>query len=230
MRKGTQYLTNRDREILLFVHRFKVATDDLLAQRFFDLDRRNTNVLRVTRKLVNRNLLKRMVLGGRDTYLVLTRRGCKNIGVLDRTPKPMTEQSLPAALAIAHYCVRNDDVERLTSAKFAETYPELHRPGLNSSNYYLTKREGRFVLGLFLVDRGGTTHRIKRKIRKFVAQREDLPHFMSLISGDRVEITVLTGLEGQQRIVERHLGGETHLGIRVRVAMVPELGEMLTMK
>jgi len=91
VRKGTQYLMNRDRDILEFVHRYKVATDDLLAQKFFGLERRNRNVLRVSRKLVERNLLKRMALGGRDTYLVLTRRGCKSIGVLDRSPRPMTE-------------------------------------------------------------------------------------------------------------------------------------------
>ena len=136
MRKGIQYLTDRDRAILRFVNRYKVTTDDMLAQKFFGLESRNANVLRVTRKLVERNLLRRMALGGRDTYLVLTRRGCKAIGVLDRTPQPMTEQSLPSALAIAYYCVRHG-VERWTTAEFIEVYPELHRPGLNSSRYYV---------------------------------------------------------------------------------------------
>ena len=117
-------------DILEFVHRYKVTTDDMLAQRFFDLERRNANVVRVTRKLAGRNLLRRMGFGSRDTYLVITRRGCRAIGVLDRTPRPMTEQSLPSALAIAYYCVRHR-VNRWTSAEFIEVYPEfpghLHR-------------------------------------------------------------------------------------------------------
>ena len=83
---------------------------------------------------------------------------------------------------------------------------------------------------MFLIDRGGTAHRIKSKVMKFVKQREDLKCFMSLIKGGRVQITVLTGLEGQQRIVERYLGGDSLWGIRVRTALVPELGELLTMK
>ena len=231
MRKGGQYLMDRDRAILRFVNRYKVATDDMLAQKFFGLESRNTNVLRVSRKLVQRNLLRRVALGGRDTYVVLTRRGCKAIGILDRTPRPMTEQSLPSALAMAYYCVRHG-VNRLTTAEFIEFYPELHRPGLNSSRYYVFEddKDGRRVLGMFLIDRGGTAHRIKSKVRKFVEQRKDLKCFMSLIQCRRVQITVLTGLEGQERIVRRYLGGDWYFGVRVRTALVPELGELLTMK
>ena len=230
-RKGSQYLMDRDRDILYFVYRYKVAIDDMLAQKVFDLERRNTNVLRVTRKLAGRNLLRRMGFGSRDTYLVITRRGCRAIGVLDRTPRPMTEQSLPSALAIAYYCVRHRE-NQLTSAEFIEVYPELHRPGLNSSQYYVfdDDDDGRRMLGMFLIDRGGTAHRIKSKVRKFVKQREGLKCFISLIKSQRVQITVLTGLEGQQRIVRRYLGGDSHWGVRVRTALVPELGELLTLK
>ena len=83
---------------------------------------------------------------------------------------------------------------------------------------------------MFLIDRGGTAHRIKNKVRKFVKQREDLRSFMGLVKGGRVQITVLTGLEGQQRIVERYLGGDSLWGVRVRTALIPELGELLTVK
>ena len=53
---------------------------------------------------------------------------------------------------------------------------------------------------------------------------------MSPIKGRRVEITVLTGLEGQHRIVKRYLGGDSYFGVLVRTALVPELGDLLTMK
>jgi hypothetical protein len=113
---------DRDWGILDFVHRYKVATDDLLAQKFFGLEKRNTNVLRVTRKLVERNYLKRFAFGGHETYLMPTRKGCRAIDQPDRTPKPLTEQALPAALAMAYYCVRHG-VQRFRASEWKRLYP-----------------------------------------------------------------------------------------------------------
>jgi hypothetical protein len=242
MRKGTQHLTDRDRNILEFVHRYKVANDDLLARKFFGLERRNTNLLRVTRKLIERNFLKRFTFGGRETYLMPTRKGCHAIGQLDRTPKPMTEQSLPAALAMAYYCVRHG-VQRFRASEWKRNYPHMHRQGLDASRFYARVEDHVFEdhdpndeddywfkLGVFMVDSGGAAHRIKSKISKFLKERENLELFMDLVDDGLVQITILTGLDGQQRIVNRHLGGDTFCGARVKTALIPELGELLTMK
>lgn len=87
-----------------------------------------------------------------------------------------------------------------------------------------------FRLSVFMVDRGGVAHRIKGKVIKFIKKREDLELFMDLVDDDLVRITILTGLEGQQRIVNRYLGGDTFRGVKVETALIPELGELLTVK
>jgi hypothetical protein len=71
---------------------------------------------------------------------------------------------------------------------------------------------------------------LRARSGSLLKQRENLKDFMSLIKGRRVEITVLTGLEGQHRIVKRYLGGDSYFGVLVRTALVPELGDLLTMK
>ena len=64
-----------------------------------------TNVGRVVRKLLRRKLLRKVECKRGMYYVVLTRGGCRAIGSPDRTPRPLTEQSLPSVLAIATYCV-----------------------------------------------------------------------------------------------------------------------------
>lgn len=246
MRKGTHYLMDRDYEIIDFVHRYKVATDDMLAEKFFGLERRNANVLRVTRKLVERNYLKRVKLCGSESYLVPTRKACRVLEENERTPKPLTEQSLPASLAIAYYCLRNG-VQRFRGSEYARFFPLMHKPGLDGSRYYGRVQDYAFEeydqdatdyidhyfdirLGVFMVDHGGTAHRIKSKVHKFFKKREDLEVFMDLVYEDQVEITVLTGLEGQQRIVERNIRDFDCHGVKIQSALIPELGDLLTMK
>mgnify|MGYP001545644048 CR=1 FL=1 len=232
----------RDYEITDFVHRYKAATDDMLAEKFFGLERRNANVLRVARKLVQRKYLKRIKLRGHESYLVATRKACSLLGENERTPKPLTEQSLPASLAIAYYCIRNG-VQRFRGNEWARLFPLMHKPGLDASRYYGWPEdqvfdefdqdsEGYYSIrfGVFMVDHGGTANRIKGKLYKFFDKREDLHLFMDLVDEEMVEITILTGLPGQSNIVKRHLGEFSYRGARIQVVEIPELGHLLTMK
>jgi hypothetical protein len=81
---------------------------------------------------------------------------------------------------------------------------------------------------MFLVDRGGTARRIKGKIRRLITQRTSLPAFVSLIEAGRFRITVLTGLQAQQENIRRQLPRMRYRNVEVEVALVGELGEMLT--
>src|SRR5207248_1038274 len=130
----------------------------------------------------------------------LTRRGCRAIGISDRTPRPLTEQSLPAVLAIGWYCLRTG-VTRLTDQEFRHRYPALWKPGHRSSAYFLVETPQGLKLGLFLVDRGASARRIKGKLRRLITQRSSLPAFAALIGAKRFRITLLTGIAAQQQHV-----------------------------
>ena len=229
MGKIEQTLTNRDRRMLDFVDRYRLATNDLFRRVFFAGPNRGTTVARVVRKLVRRGLLRMVEYATGQSYVVLTRRGCRAIGAPDRAPRPLTEQSLPVALAIAAHCVRAGLV-RFKDREFRERYPELWRPGLRSSSYFLFDTPQGLQLGMFLVDRGGTARRIKGKIRRLITQRDPLPAFGSLIEASRFRVTVLTGLPAQKQNIRRHLGRLRFRKVEVEVALVPELGELLTMR
>ena len=128
-------------------------------------------------------------------------------------------------MAIAWYCVRNE-VVRITDREFRDLYPELWRPGLRASNYYLFHDpSGTRKLGLFLVDRGGRPVRLPGKIRRIIRQRDKLPTFGALITSGRFCVTVLVGSTAQQLNLKQELRRRHGLGpVEVKIAVVPELG------
>ena len=229
MGRTKPFLTKRDRRLLDFVDRYRLATHELFGRMFFPGPNQEATVARVVRKLVRRGFLRKVEYAACQSYVVLTRRGCRAISIADRTPRPLTEQSLPVVLAIAAYCVRAG-VVRFTDREFRERYPELWRPGLRSSSYFLLDTPQGLKLGMFLVDRGGTARRIKGKIRRLITQRASLPAFSSLIEAHRFRVTVLTGLAAQQQNIRRQLGRQSFRNVEIDVVLVPELGELLTMR
>lgn len=229
MKKIKLFLTKRDRRLLDFVDRYRLATEELFGRVFFPGPNPEATVARVVRKLVRRGFLRKVEYAAGQAYFVLTRRGCRAIGAADRTPRPLTEQSLPVVLAIAACCVRTSLV-RFTDREFRQRYPELWRPGLRSSSYFLIETPQGLKLGMFLVDRGGTARRIKGKIRRLITQRTSLPAFVSLIEARRFRVTVLTGLPAQQQNIRRQLRRQSFRNVEIEVVLVPELGELLTMR
>lgn len=229
MAKRHFYLTRRDRQLLRFVARYRAATEAMLRRALFTPASRRTNVHRVVRRLVRQGLLQQVKLGPGRGYVVLTPRGCRAIDVSDRAPRPLTEQSLPVALAIAWFCIRTG-VARFTDQEFRQRYPELWKAGLRSSAYYLTETPQGLKLGIFLVDRGGTPRRLKGKIRRLITQRAALPAFAALIEAKRFHVTVLTGLPAQQQHLRRHLKRRFFRRVEIDVALIPELGELLTLR
>ncbi len=106
--------------------------------------------------------------------------------------RPLTEQSLPVALAVAEYCVASG-YHRVTSQEFQAIYPELWWPGSRASNYVLVRTDKGLVLRMLLVDRGGAARRIRSRVRRVIAQRSRLREFSVLMKAGRFEIVVLTG-------------------------------------
>ena len=121
MKEHERHLTKRDREILDFVNRYRIGTEELLAEQVFSKQESLKNVSRVLRRLEHRQLLARESWDKGLSYFTLTPRGCRTLGLSPRTPRPLTEQSLPVVLAVAFYCVRHRE-ERLTSQEFTEQH------------------------------------------------------------------------------------------------------------
>ena len=229
MAKRQAYLTRRDRQLLQFVARYRAATETILRRALFGDASKRANVHRVVRRLVRQGLLQQVSLAPGQKYLVLTRRGCRVLKVSERAPRPLTEQSLPAVLAIASFCVRTG-VTRFTDREFRLRYPELWKSGLRSSAYYLTHTPQGLKLGMFLVDRGGTPRRLKGKIRRLITQRASLPRFAAIIAAKRFHVTVLTGLPAQQQHLRRHLKRRFFRRVEIEVALISDLGELLTLR
>jgi hypothetical protein len=229
MKKHERHLTQRDREILDFVVRYRIGTCDLLRQHCFSPGTTSENVQRVLLRLERRGLLRRVSDGNQYSYWIATRQTFRLLGHPTRTPRPLTEQTLPIVLAVATYCVTSG-IRRLTSDEFQELYPELWRPGMRSSNYVLVHMDDKLRLEMLLVDRGGAAHRINSRVRRILAQRLRLPAFCSLIKAGRFRITVLTGTPEQQNKIRRRLD-RTRLGpVDVSTFVIPELAELLLLR
>lgn len=223
------YLTRRDRRLLDFLARYRAVTEEMLRRVFFRGSSRKANTHRVVRRLVRQGVVHQAALRPGCRYLTLTRRGRRLLGLPARTPRPLTEQSLPAVLAIGWFCIRTG-ATRLTDKELRQRYPELWKPGLRSSAYFLAQTPQGLKLGLFLLDRGATPRRVKGKIRRLITQRASLPAFAALIDAKRFQITVLTGLASQRQSLLRHLKRRCFKRVEIEVALIPELGELLTLR
>ena len=228
-KKYERNLSNRDLEILDFVARYRVGTDSMLKKSCFAEDTRIENVRRVLFRLEKRGLMRRVECGTTFDYFVMTRRGLGVLGLPKRTPRPLTEQSLPVQIAVASYCV-GQKVRRLTNSEFRDVFPELHRVGLQSSNYVLVDSDDGLKLTMLIVDRGGAARRIQSRVRRILAQRKGLPEFVDLIRGGRFRIVVLTGLPQQKAKIDRQIERSSFGDVEVVSAIVPSLAEILTMR
>ena len=229
MPRKIHHLTARDRQILEFIARYRLATDDILWKQFFADVQDHGPVRKVASRLVERNYLREFTLRDRVSYYVLAPRGCRALEIPAKEARPFTEQSLPAALAIAYFCVAKG-VIRYTAAEFRERFPKYCRPGLQASAYFLENLGSQLCLNLFLIDRGVAPKGLLRKIAEAISKRYQLREFARLIQNRRFRIVVLTGLVAKQRDLEKAIS-EKHRGpAKVLVEVVPELGTLLTQR
>lgn len=228
-RNRRNYLTTRDGRVLAFVHRYRAVTDTMLRKAVFAADATDENVARVVRRLIRTGLLNRYTYHQGQSYLSLTRRGCRELSVPAQVTRPFTEQSLPPILAIAAYCVQQE-CERFTDREFRDRYPDLWRSGLRSSSYYLTSSPAGTVLAMFIVDRGATPRRIKGKLHRLLKQRLRLPAFAALIKCHRFRFTILVGTILQKSRLEQELKRRVWHHVEIEVAVVEEIANWLMLE
>lgn len=226
MKQHQRHLSDRDRRILEFVVHYRIGTDRLLQRQCFSPPTSLENVNRVLLRLERRRLLRRATEKNGFCWYGATRRTLAILGQTPRTPRPLTEQTLPIVLSVATYCVAKG-VHRLTSRQFQDRYPELWRPGMRSSNYVVVDVDGRLRLEMLIVDRGGAAHRIHSRVRRVIAQRKGLPKFASLMKSGRFRITVLTGTPEQQHRIQRRLSRRSYAPVELTTFAIPELADLL---
>jgi hypothetical protein len=226
MKPYERHLTERDHQLLEFVGRYRIGTIALLGKACFEPNATAENVARVLQRLEQRMLIHRVVTVGGFSYCTPTRRTLELLGGEPRTPRPLTEQTLPVVLAVATYCVATG-ICRLTSHEFSEFYPELWRPGMRSSSYALVDIENKLRLEMLIVDRGGAAHRINSRVRRVIAQRKGLPKFHALMKAGRFRITVLTGTREQSEKIHRRVSRQPFGPIEVKTFVIPELADLL---
>lgn len=229
MGKREHNLSNRDIRILEFIARYRIGTSRLVRDSCFGGSTRLKNVDRVLLRLERRGLLKRSPLDVGMAYHTITRRGLSMLTDNPRTPRPLSEQTLPIALAIASYCVAHG-IERLTRREFEADYPELSGRGVRSSSYTLNDSNGVDKLEMLVVDRGGAAHRIRSRVRRILAQRKRLPRFWQLMEAGRFRITVLTATRGQKQKILRRVGGGQFDPVEVTAVVMPQLADILMVR
>jgi hypothetical protein len=226
MKQFERHLTQRDREILQFIARYRIGTIELLQKQCFQPRATAENVGRVLQRLERRGLVRRIDFPGGYSYFAPTRRTLQLLGTGPRTPRPLTEQTLPIALSVATYCVMQG-IRRMTCEEFKGLYPELWQPGMASSNYVLIDVDGKLRLEMLLVDRGSAAHRINARVRRVIAQRKGLPKFHALMKAGRFHVTVLTGTQEQAQKIDRRVDRRRFSPVQVRTFVIDELAELM---
>ena len=219
--------SERDLELLKFVAQYRLGTDELFRRACFPEAADSRAVRKVTFRLVQQNYLRKFRLGPKGAYYVLAPRACRLVGAKVCEPAPFTEQSFPGALGAAYYCSATG-AKRYTAAKFIALYPDLCKPAQCRSNYFKEEIEGQFALGMFLIDRATSSKRMLGKIRKVISQRYSMPPFRDLILAGGFQLAILTGYNEKRLELERAIGAGHRGPVKVRIAVVPELGDWLT--
>ena len=169
--------TERDRQILNHVGRYRITTLDVLQRLFFPTAGR-TAVSKVVSRLAQMGRLREERLSGPRKYLRLTPRAAEEVNASRRSGEPITEQTLPVLLGILAYCT-NRGIERFTPAEFRSQFPELCTPARPIAAYVVDSHAGRTGLALLLVDRDTSPRRLLAKVRKLIGQRYRIPGFLS---------------------------------------------------
>jgi hypothetical protein len=226
MKKPSSKLTARDCDILKFIHRHRLGTDEILRHAFFPDCQENRPVRKVMRRLVERKFLREYSPAAGAFYYVLAPRGARALGEKPREPRPLTEQSLPGTLAVAAYCA----VAKLnffTAQKFAAKYPYFCKKGMKTSGYFVEETKHGLVVGFFITDRATKRRKMLSKIRRVIRVRYRIDDFAKLIQARRFVILILTGHEAKKQELERAIARRHRGPVQVRVEVVPELGTLL---
>ncbi|MBX3412769.1 MAG: hypothetical protein KF708_08780 [Pirellulales bacterium] len=212
-------LSDRDLAILEHVARYRLSTDDVLTELFFPDAKTMSAVQSVTARLTRQRWLsKSQPLPRRNVYTL-------GPGYTRLNPKarirPFTEQSLPAAMAILYYCVRNGH-KRLTMEELRSIDPGICEPGTRSSSLIVLSHAGGLGVSLLLVDRASPTRRVLWKVKRTVRQRVTRSFYLELIRAKRFSVTILVPVPDRAVALQQMFRQDYRGSTPIFVCHVPE--------
>lgn len=214
-----------ERALIDHVARYRASTDDAVWELFFAEAKSLTTVQRAVAQVIAGGWL--------DKFQAVDRRNIYVLGpnfersrAQQGTTSSFSEQSLPAALAILYFCVRQRH-RRLTVPELRAVDPRLCATGLRNSAYYVEKTPLKLGLSLMLVDRASPVRRLIWKVKRLVGQRANHDGYRAWMLDRRFSITILTAFpEKQVQLVAAFAKTDRQL-VPVRVALVPEFAPYL---
>jgi len=163
-------------------------------------------------------------------YWYLDVLGAQRCGLPEERIGPLSEPAKLRALAMLRFCcLSGAPRHRLTADDFAQSFPDLARPGLPDGYYFDPQGSGR--LGLARVDAGrrGRWDRAIESLRDDINDHVHRSGFRRLIQAGRFEITLLTVLRQKaQRLYESLTQFPDARRVPVQVMAIPELLPLLS--
>ena len=223
-------LSDRDREILRHVARYKLSTIAMLHRLFCPQSQENA-AAKIATRLSRSRWLRAYPLYERYKYLALTSKAVSALGAPRRSSGALGGQALTNAYGCLCYCVESG-ATKLTDQEFRLAFPNLDLPGLACENYCLETAPNSSALRLTLikVDHGAAATRVVSRLKRGIVKRYGSPGFRGYIDAERFAVVVLAATAGKRDQIEQEI--RTALGslLPCRVVAVAELAQLLLAK
>lgn len=234
---GTVRLGDRDRSILRFVARNRLATPDLLYQTFFPGKgwAASTSVLR---RLLGRGptyrYLRPQKLDGTHVAYRLTRRGCRELGVSEKLARPVGPRAKIERLATAAFLLAGRGARTPIHGKKLRTFLGLD-PGerLPKPAFYLEEDKGVVGMGVILIDCGGHSRGIATRTVRKLSGYLDRHWFDAELQAGGIAVTILTGRRSKVASLLKHVAEAIDEDLRLPVGLLrrgAEPGDLFRLK
>ena len=233
-------LTDRDRQLLAHVARYRVTRAKTVARLFFgqtDLNAAPAERAKSRlKKLVRHEFLaaEELYRGAprHGKYYLLTRKSARLIGESPDLAKKPGHQALLRRLGVLSYCCHSTPAHtRLSRSELAELFPGLV-PNANSPiNDYFVDRAGegdRFALVRIIIDGGKEVRRHTSRMASIIRQEQSRPDLRPLFGDSAYELAfVAPDREKARAVRDAHLAHPLTKTIPLRLAVLPELVQLL---
>jgi hypothetical protein len=218
--------SDRDRGIIEFTARYRIATKEVLHRLFFDENEPNA-VTKVVQRLCDEHWLRKYPLVYPSQYLIPGKRTAQALGLPNARTLPLGPQSLPTEFAILQYATDDAEVGRLTPDELVVLHPWFRDEWLTAT-HCLRRSDQMQIVELLRVDLGGPADHVARKCHADIQARTTLPQFETLVNDSLFRVVVVTATTDKAASIQLALQG--HLwpaGLRFHFAVVPQLLPLL---
>jgi len=254
--QDSNVLTDRDKEILAHVFRFRITTRDVLYRVFFEPNGlRQDAMTSVLRRLAapykpsqsageQEELAKRFHLFprrlvGKLIYYHLTRLGLRAVArakqvspvVFNRLNRGLNHDSRAKRYAILSFCCApGARRQKLSSREFHEHLAEYHVPRCPADSFYLDMSRTPPRLGLIRVDYARLAPKLAvARATEDLTRRLPNDHLRAKADAGQFVLSILTPTpERKHQLEQPRLQLERYLRDRLEIEVVPELNDVLS--